>query len=100
MYGIFSFDMNSMGVRFKNDSSSIHLVLMRNMAGLPKRYILRTFDLKGSEYQREVLKDNWKEEDLSKRTLKDKDFDLVEGRLKIDNEIAKRGTAYFSSLSL
>lgn len=48
--------MNSVGVRFKNDTATIHLVLMKNLSGLPKKYILRTYDLKGSEYSREVLK--------------------------------------------
>lgn len=50
MYGVFSFDMNSMGVKLKNDSSFIHLVLMKNIAGVPDKYVLRTYDLKGSEY--------------------------------------------------
>jgi hypothetical protein len=30
---------------------------MRNLAQIPGKYILRTFDLKGSEYAREALKD-------------------------------------------
>lgn len=45
---------------------------------MPRRYIKRIFDLKGSEVAREVLKCKSDSIDLSKLTLKDKDFENTE----------------------
>lgn len=51
---------------------------MKNLSlGIPKNYIYRTYDLKGSEYDREVLAKK-SETDLSKLTLKDLDFFKIE----------------------
>ena len=57
IYGIFSIDLDINQTRYSNkEDGVIHLMLMRNLAQIPGRYILRTFDLKGSEYAREALK--------------------------------------------
>lgn len=51
------------------------MVLMKNLSQVPSRFVKRRFDLKGSEVAREVLKGGKSESvDLSKITLKDKDF--------------------------
>lgn len=51
---------------------------MKNISlGIPRNLILRTYDLKGSEYDREVLAKK-PESDLSKMTLKDMDFFKLE----------------------
>ena len=45
--------------------------------------------MKGSEYQREVLAKVHDKDtvDLSKMTLKDKDFDITEGTVKVNEEL-------------
>ena len=40
---------------FSSKDSKQHLFLMRNIASCPKEFIIRTYDLKGSTYDREVL---------------------------------------------
>ena len=62
-----------------------YVMLMRNIAMYPRKYIERTFDLKGSTYSREVLKKN-KDKDPSKCTLKDVDFLKLEKKIFIEND--------------
>jgi 1-phosphatidylinositol-4-phosphate 5-kinase len=50
--------------------------------------VRRTFDLKGSEVAREALKGKPKDQDLSKLTLKDVDFDSLERWVKIEQNDA------------
>lgn len=47
------------------------------------------YDIKGSEYDREVLKNN-SLADVSKATLKDVDFMKMEGTLKVDKDTCGR----------
>jgi hypothetical protein len=55
---------------------------------VPKKYILRTYDLKGSEYDREVLvKAN--SENYAGLILKDLDFLKIEKQLNISEEDTK-----------
>ena len=62
--------------------------MQRNITYIGGKYITRCFDMKGSEYQREVLaKQNKDLLDLSKITLKDKDFDITEGTVKVNEEL-------------
>lgn len=64
-----------MQTSLSNDCSVYHMVLMKNLSQVPSRFVKRRFDLKGSEVAREVLKGGKSESvDLSKITLKDKDF--------------------------
>lgn len=57
---------------------------MKNISlGIPRNLILRTYDLKGSEFDREVLAKK-PESDLSKMTLKDTDFLKIEHEVWID----------------
>ncbi|CAD8103746.1 unnamed protein product [Paramecium primaurelia] len=81
IYGIFSYDMN-----YISSSCGIiyHMVLMRNISQVPRPFVKRTFDMKGSEVAREALKGKPKDIDLSKITLKDVDFDNLEKWIKID----------------
>lgn len=65
------------------ESNSISLILMKNMAGVPKEYIQRTYDLKGSSFDREVIKNN-NTKDLKKLIMKDIDFLKLEKKLYID----------------
>jgi len=49
IYGIFTFERNDIS------GSKTHILLMRNIASCPGEYIERTFDLKGSSFDREAL---------------------------------------------
>lgn len=64
--------------RIEKSKSKVHFLIMKNLSlGIPRNLILRTYDLKGSEYDREVLAKK-SETDLSKLTLKDLDFFKIE----------------------
>lgn len=75
IYGVYSFTINQV---------DNHILVMRNITQCSGEYILRTFDLKGSSHDREVLanKKN-KEKDLSEMTLKDIDFNKTEQKVWI-----------------
>lgn len=66
------------------DNESISLILMKNMAGVPRNYILRTYDLKGSSFDREVIKNNNQKKDLKKTIMKDLDFLKFEKKMFVD----------------
>ncbi|KAM3136445.1 hypothetical protein pb186bvf_011403 [Paramecium bursaria] len=72
IYGIYSFN---------DGQKEQFIILQRNISQAPKQYILRTYDLKGSEYEREVKIQN--NEELSKKTLKDINFMNLEKQVKI-----------------
>ena len=55
---------------------------MKNILGCPKSQVLRTYDMKGSKYDRQVLKEG-REYVLESETLKDQDFINLEGKIKI-----------------
>lgn len=55
---------------------------------MPRNYIVRTFDLKGSEFDREVIAKK-KVKDLSKSTLKDIDFFKTEERIWVEQTLAE-----------
>lgn len=66
IYGVYTFTIN------KQVNS---LLIMRNITQCPGEFIERTFDLKGSTYDREVRKEKKnKGKHLSEMTLKDIDF--------------------------
>ena len=61
---------------------------MKNIAlGIDRKFIRRTFDMKGSEYDREVLAKSTR--DPSKLTLKDTDFIKTEEKIFADPELTK-----------
>lgn len=80
IYGIFSYDMNYIS----SNNGIYHMVLMKNISQVPRPFVKRTYDLKGSEVARESLKGKSKDIDLSKITLKDIDFDNLEKWIKIE----------------
>ena len=53
-----------------------YILLMKNVSGCSKSQVIRTYDMKGSTYQRQVLKtyDNVESYELKRRVLKDLDF--------------------------
>lgn len=59
---------------------------MKNMLACNNSQILRTYDLKGSRYDREVNVENIEANELQKMTLKDIDFMKEEGRIHVSNE--------------
>lgn len=77
IYGIYTFERRDI----KDQTTSI--LLMRNIAACPKKYVLRTYDLKGSTFDREVLK-NKTDIELNKVTLKDIDFLKLEKKIFIE----------------
>ena len=63
-----------------------HLILMKNMLACHNNQILRTYDMKGSRYDREVNVRNKQINELQKMTLKDIDFMKEEGIIHVSNE--------------
>ncbi len=61
-YGVYTIEetgKNSSGSK-SDDAHTLdktHIFITRNISQAPKEYILRTFDLKGSTVDREVIKD-------------------------------------------
>lgn len=57
----------------------MHFMLMGSITkNIPKKYLMRIYDLKGSYLNRRVLRDSEDEEsEESKRTLKDIDFERL-----------------------
>ncbi|CAD8084249.1 unnamed protein product [Paramecium primaurelia] len=100
IYGIFKF------VLLNGQESQIFIV-MRNALQIPSSNVIRTYDLKGSEYQRKVLKQYDLKKDLTKTTLKDIDFKEQEGKLFIPENIKDllkdnliKDSKFFSELNL
>ncbi|CAD8065191.1 unnamed protein product [Paramecium primaurelia] len=80
IYGMYTFE------RSENSESKVHFLIMKNLSlGIPRNQILRTYDLKGSEYDREVLSKKI-ESDLSKLTLKDLDFFKIEQQIWVEKD--------------
>ena len=59
---------------------------MKNILGCSKNQIIRTYDIKGSKYDREVNIGDTFANQLEKKTLKDIDFMKEEGKLHISND--------------
>ncbi|CAD8195769.1 unnamed protein product [Paramecium octaurelia] len=76
----------------QNVQESINVVVMRNAMQIPSMYRVRTYDIKGSEHSRQVLKKNAKYNDaeLRKITLKDIDFQNLEQQLHIPQQYRER----------
>ena len=79
IYGIYTFERRDI----KDQSTSI--LLMRNIAACPRQYVLRTYDLKGSTFDREVLRKK-PDVELNKVTLKDIDFLNLERNIYIEEK--------------
>lgn len=58
-------------------------MMMKNVAKCNKSCILRSYDLKGSSYDREVVKKQFPNQDLTRMVLKDKDFIKLEKYLNV-----------------
>lgn len=58
---------------------------MKNIADCPNKCVFRKYDIKGSTYDRQVLKkDNKKNIDVNTAVLKDTDFYNLENNLAIE----------------
>lgn len=92
IYGLYTFERQEL------NKPKIHLVLMKNISmGIPRKFIKRIFDMKGSEYDREVLAKE-KNADLTKVTLKDIDFLKTEQKLWVSLE--KNISTFYNSLGI
>ncbi|EAR85121.2 SecY subunit containing preprotein translocase (macronuclear) [Tetrahymena thermophila SB210] len=83
IFGVYSFE----GLNEK----PIHLLLMKNIAACTKQFIERTYDLKGSTFDRQVLPKTKKESEsfsraLNRMILKDLDFISLEKKIYISLE--------------
>ncbi|CAK79748.1 unnamed protein product (macronuclear) [Paramecium tetraurelia] len=84
IYGMYTFE------REEQVHSRVHFLIMKNISlGIPRNSILRTYDMKGSEYDREVLAKK-PSSDLSKITLKDLDFFKIEQEIWVEDSISKK----------
>lgn len=87
IFGLFEFT-------FRESDKSIKLILIENLFTIPRDYILRKYDLKGSSYSRRVLKQKGEKDfDMTRpyedKILKDLDFKEFERSIQID-ETRKR----------
>lgn len=83
IYGIYSFTN-------EKTQFTTRIILMRNISAVPRQYILKTYDLKGSTYDRQVLKKGVSSENLKDKTLKDLDFNSIEKKLEINEEYREK----------
>lgn len=70
-------------------------MLMGNLCGdIPRKYVKRVYDLKGSSHNRQVYKteqiNEMKDEDLSKKTMKDVDFDILEQKIHLPTQLSNQ----------
>jgi hypothetical protein len=81
IYGMFDF-------AFGNSDKSIKLILMENLFTMNSESVLRKYDVKGSRFSRQVLK-NYKEIDAGSKVekiLKDLDFEEIDKQIKLEPE--------------
>jgi len=102
IYGVFTFQARSPNERY-------HLILMRNINGMPSTFVKRKYDLKGSTSGRRAVKekDIMIEELQYKSDLKDLDFDRFEKKVHVSPEISqllietvKKDAAFLESQNL
>jgi len=85
IYGVFTFEARSPNEKY-------HLILMKNINGLPSIYVKRKYDLKGSTVGRRAVK----QKEISAyelqlmSNLKDLDFERFEQRVHASPEISQR----------
>jgi len=82
IYGAYTYENTDLGLKF-------NIILIKNICGLPSRFVERIYDLKGSRYDREVMKNQEVENvsDLRGMVLKDMDFEKYEKKLWIRPEL-------------
>ena len=82
VYGAYTYENTDVGLKF-------NLVLMKNICGFPSKFVERAYDMKGSRYDREVLKLQQITNPalLKGLVLKDLDFEKYEKKLNIKPEM-------------
>jgi len=82
VYGAITYENTDEKLRF-------NLIVMKNVCGFPSKFVERVYDLKGSKYDREVLKgkDVRSRQELKNYVLKDLDFARFEGFLNFRDDI-------------
>lgn len=75
----------------KEINQKYYILLMKNIAGCEREQIARTYDMKGSTDDRQILKEReYEDEELVGRVvLKDLDFMHLEHQIEIDTTLAK-----------
>jgi hypothetical protein len=81
-YGIFS-------IHNREVEQTYYILLMKNNAGCARERVLRTYDMKGSTYDRMTLRNNEDGLQAAGRVLKDLDFLRLEHHLDIDSSLAR-----------
>lgn len=81
--GVFSFE-------FEQVSQPVNVFIMENIFRAENKRIMRQYDLKGSSFNRQVENSDIGPNDrltmIRKETLKDKDFDRIEGKIFLEAE--------------
>lgn len=49
IYGLFTYENSDLNQKF-------NLIVMKNVSGFSRKYIRRTYDIKGSKYDRQVIR--------------------------------------------
>jgi len=102
IYGAYTYENTDLGLKF-------NIILIKNICGLPSRFVERIYDMKGSKYDREVLKNQDLDEisEVRGQVLKDVDFVKYERKLYIKEELKEaflsqieRDSLFFRSVKL
>jgi len=102
IYGAYTYENTDLGLRF-------HFILMKNICGFPSKFVDRAYDMKGSRYDREVLKGQQidSKAQLKGMILKDVDFEKYEQKLYLHSDLRKafldqikRDSEFFRSVNL
>jgi len=85
LYGAYTFASTEIGEKF-------NLIIMKNLNGIPSKYVEKAYDMKGSRYDRELLKGKpgYDKDFVAGRCMKDLDFEKIERKLFIRPELKQQ----------
>lgn len=79
-YGLFTYESTELGLKF-------NIIVTKNVCGFPSEFVLRTYDMKGSTHDREVMRNSGGNSDLKGKVLKDIDFDHFDKKIYADRSL-------------
>jgi len=86
--GVYTFE------RGDSSGEKVNLIMMKNLCGFPSRFVERTYDMKGSRFDRQVIKGEQIEkatpEMLRGQVLKDLDFEQFEKHMFVENRAGNK----------
>jgi len=83
-YGIYTYANADLGLKF-------NIIILKNINGFSSKYVERVYDMKGSTYDRQVVRTSISSKaDLTGQVLKDTDFEKYEKKLYIKEDLRKQ----------